>query len=273
MFGCIMSWDFTTIGETDFYTNGYTDSATHVLIINENDASNIPSFLITVLDEQMDKVGYVTSKHALTQPHRVLDDECPMWPILRHGNTLFVVINSPPTVSSQLGAQRNEWLFNYPPARDIAMFFKDYEHLGVLTTFALNRLFNDKRAQDLGDSCVRIDANDLGTEDVPHTLQPIWAWLSPQIHALLSEEGESSIFIMPSEETNNEKGGIEVKPALFDEMVKLLREHGFDLPEGVAKEAQDTYIGMSSEAMMRIQELMSQVEFDDGNKSVGGMYQ
>ena len=271
MFGYNMAWDFTTLGETDFYTNGFTDSATHVLIINENNASNIPSFLITVFEEAMDKVGYITSKHALTTPHRVLNDECPMWPIFRNENTLFVFVNSPPTVSSQLGAQRNEWLFNYPPARDIAQYFKNSEHLAVLTTFALNRLFNDEKQQDLGSACVKVDAHDLGTDDAPHSLQPIWSWLPPHIHSMVSE-GESSIFIMPSEETTGKGNRIKIKPALFAEMTKLLRENGFDIPEGIAEDAQDTYIGMSSQAMMRIKELVNQVEFDDNGPS-GGMYQ
>lgn len=266
------SWNFATIGETDFYTDDIVESATHLLIINSNAPSNLPSILGVELaraEKEGSRVGYVTSKHVLTRPHRVLNELNPMWPLFQYKETLILIINSPPTISSNPSAHRNEWLFNYPPARDIVMRFKNLKRIGTLSTFALNRLYTEP--SPMPEQCEKVDGSQLGTDDAQDTLQSIWSWLPVEIGSRLGIP--STIYLMPSEEAveglsvedmsygalgkiTSSKKISPVQPAKFKEMCDMLRKDGFKIPPYSAKRAQDSYIGLSSEALERIKELI-----------------
>ena len=207
-------WDFSTVGETDFYLSPLIHTATHMLIINANSPSNLPALLgVELARAHLEhRVGYISSKHILTKPHRLLSESNPMWPIFQYKTTLIVMVNSPPVISNNSNAQRNEWLFNYPPARDIAMRFKNLERIGTLSTYALNRLFIDPIA--LPKKCVVIRGEDLGkeTDETLETLQSIWSWLTPQIAHLLGVK--ASIYLMPPETSKNDgRNKATVEPA------------------------------------------------------------
>jgi len=268
--GVIMAWGLTTLNETDFYVDeSILSEITHVLLVNTEGASSLPQMLVASAVMGEEPVGYITSKHALVEPHRTLDETTTMWPIFRKGLTLFVCVNALPVISHAHSAQRNEWLFNYPPARDIAAYFKWAAHFGILTTYALNRLF-DTTPPDF--PAMRVDARKMGTDEAPQSLQSIWGWLPAHLFTLMSDE-PSSIFIMPSETaTATSREAITIDPADFETMCDLLRESGFSIPQETAKMAEDSYNGISSEAIERVKELMGSHEktIDRGS---GGMYQ
>ena len=271
------AWDFTTTGETDFYLSPDITDATHMLIINGNAPSNLPAILgleLGCVEDDKNRVGFVTSKHVLTKPHRVLAEGNPMWPIFKYKTTLILMVNAPPTISSQVNAHRNEWLFNYPPARDIVMRFAHLERIGTLTTYALNRLFTDNAP--MPKHCAKVKGCELGEADSLETLQSIWSWLPVQISELTGQK--NGIYLMPSEEAINDVKDFMINdkapiiPAKFEEVCALLRKDGYKIPRGAAKRAQDSYIGLSSEALERIKELIGSQQ-DDIIDNTGGMFQ
>lgn len=265
-------YNFNTIGETDFYTKDIVETATHLLIINTNDSSNIPTLLgveLAQAEKEISRVGYITSKHVLTKPHRLLAEQNPMWPIFQYKQTLIAMINSPPVISNSGNAQRNEWLFNYPPARDIVMRFAHLERIGTLTTFALNRLFVEP--MPLPNECAVVRGEELGGEDCVETLQALWSWLSPQIAHLIGID--AAIYIMPPEKTDSYiNDTIQVEPALFKEMTDILRKDGYKIPRGVAKRAQKLYSEFTSEALERVKELVGATQ-ENQIADTGAMFQ
>lgn len=247
-----MAMECATVNETDFYTEKQgMKGVTHLLLVNGEGASTLPSILFACAVKDTEPIGYITSKHSFVQPHRMLNEIHTMWPVFRVGTTAFVCVNSAPVISHAHGAQRNEWLFNYPPCRDIAANFSWVEHFGVLTTFALNRLF-EKQMPEYG--TMQVDARDMGTDEAPESLQDIWGWLPAHLYAMMSD-GDASVFIMPSEKMQ-EGTDLSMLPAHFAEMCKMLRDEGFTIPEGTETEAQSSYIGVASEAIQRVVELM-----------------
>lgn len=270
-----MAWELTTTGETDFILSDACMDATHILITNMDDASNLPQLLVEHITQQTNGEnqkpdGYITSKHAMTTPHRVLTERNKMWPVYLRENTLYVCVASPPTISPK--TNRNEWLFNYPPARDIAMHFKHAKHLSTLSTYALDSLFKEPLTPPNRD-CVFIPAEDFGSDSAPQTLQSIWAWVSPQVFSLCTDETESGAFIMRNEQPSNSES-FPIEPADFTHMCDLLREHGFSIPEGTALDAQGVYMGMASEALERINDLVNTAEIEKRkDRYSGGMFQ
>jgi len=268
------TWTFSTIGETDFYLAPEVEDATHLLIINSNAPSNLPALLgieLGCVEKDESRVGFVTSKHVLTKPHRILNENNPMWPLFKYKNTLILMVNAPPTISTQLGAHRNEWLFNYPPARDIVMRFADLKRVGTLTTYALNRLFT--KPSPMPKECVAVREHELGEKETTETLQSIWSWLPVALRQITGKKG--SLYIMPSEETHTGadlKSKTVVEPAKFDEICNLLRADGYKIPRGAAKRAQDSYIGLSSDALERIKELIG-AHHEENLNDTGAMFQ
>lgn len=266
-----MASTYGTVNETDFYfQDGSLEGVTHVLLINNESASTLPSLLVSHAVLDTEPVGYITSKHAFVKPHRILDEVHTMWPVFRVGTTAFVCVNSIPVISNTHSAQRNEWLFSYPPCRDIADHFSWVDNFAVLTTFALNRLFSEKSDANEQKS-IRVDVRDLGTESAPDSLQAIWGWLPAHLYSMMCD-GKASIFIMPAESVEGDKKKPTMKPARFKEMCALLREHGFSIHENAGSDAQESYIGITSEALERVQELMgSQPRREESHN--GGMFQ
>jgi len=273
--GYNMAWRLTTTGETDFILSEACMDATHILITNMDDSSNLPELLVEhIIKDRHGETGkpdgYITSKHAMTAPHRVLNEKNNMWPVYLRDNTLYICVASPPTVSPK--TNRNEWLFNYPPARDIAMHFKHAEHLSTLSTFALDSLFKDPPSEP-NTECVFVSADEFGTDDAPQTLQAVWAWASPQVFSLCTDETESGAFIMRNEQPSN-SDSFPIEPADFQNMCDLLREHGFSILHGTADDAQSVYMGMASEALERINDLVDSAELEKRKQRYsGGMFQ
>lgn len=266
-------YSFSTIGETDFYLKDEAMDATHLLIININAPSNLPTILGAEIAQPTKEgriVGYMTSKHVLTTPHRVLSESNPMWTIFKYENTLLVMVDSPPSISNNPNVNRNEWLFNYPPARDIVMRFAHLERIGALSTYALNRLFTEQKP--LPKRCAVVQGSDFGEEQKEESLQSIWSWLPVQIAHLIGVD--SALYLMPPEVAkgrhNDER--VEIEPACFDEMVKLLRKDGFKIPRGAAKKAQGIYTGLTTEAIERIKELLG-AQQQETVSNTGAMYQ
>ena len=81
---------------------------------------------------------------------------------------------------------------------------------------------------------------------------------------------------MPSEETHNDLKDLSSKtvvaPAKFDEICNLLRADGYKIPRGASKRAQDSYIGLSSEALERIKELIG-AHHEENLNDTGAMFQ
>lgn len=261
----------TCYGETDFIIkSGSVEGATHALVINLSGPSNLPAYMLAAFRDDMEGVGHIVSKHTLTQPHRVLCEGPPTWPILRHGDTLFFVVNSPPVISNNPANHRNEWLFNYPPARDIVLFLMEHEltHCATLSTWALNNLFTEGTDEDT-DSCAYVPVGDWSDDDAPESLQDLWAWVTPALFESLTD-GEGGIFIMPCEQMEP-KEKRSVVPALFPEMSDLLRSHGFSIPEKTEDVAKGLYEDAVDEAMQRVAEIMGSQRVKE-NQGVGGMF-
>lgn len=264
------------ISETDFFIKeDLMDGATHALIVNVSGASNLPSYLLASFRDSMKTVGHMSSKHSLTQPHRVLCESPPTWPILRYENTLFIIVNGPAVITNKAAAQRNEWLFNYPPARDIALFLMEHMEKGkcaTLSTWALNSLFTEGAEEDT-DSCAYVPVSDWSTDDAPASLQDLWSWVPPALYESLTD-GEGGIFIMPAESTSSSSTEARpvLTPALFPEITDLLRSKGFDIPEEAEAEAKVLYEDAVEEAMERIREIMGAMPVKEKNEGVGGMF-
>lgn len=270
-------YEFSTVGETDFYMSERAKGATHLLIVNLNAPSNLPTILGAEIaqptkgDDRI--VGYMSSKHILTTPHRVLTDSNPMWTFFMHETTLIVMVDSPPVISNNPAANRNEWLFNYPPARDIVMRFAHLERIGTLSTFALNRLFTKK--EPLPKKCAVVRGKKLGKACTKNeTLQSIWSWLPVQIAQMVGVE--SALYLMPPEITKgsgfNDEVGVRIEEAEFESIVRLLRKDGFKIPRGAAQKAQGIYTGLTTEALERIKELLG-AQQQDSLSNTGAMYQ
>jgi len=266
-------YSFSTVGETDFYLTDEAMDATHMLIVNLNAPSNLPTILGAEIAQPSkgNIVGYMTSKHILTTPHRVMTESNPMWTIFKHENTLCVMVDSPPVISNSPNANRNEWLFNYPPARDIVMRFAHLERIGSLSTFALNRLFTEPKA--LPTKCAVIRGVDFGGDKAQETLQSIWSWLPVQVAHLIGVD--SALYLMPPEvaKGRNIDKNVEIEPACFDEMVKLLRKDGYKIPRGASQKAQGIYTGLTTEALERIKELLGAQQQETVSSNTGAMYQ
>jgi hypothetical protein len=265
------SYMFSTVGETDFYIKPECLTATHLLIINGQSPSNLPSILGIelgrVIHEEA-KVGFITSKHVLTKPHRILNEGNPMWSIFRYKDTLVVIINAPPIVSRQMAVQRNEWLFNYPPIRDIVMRFRNVKKIGTLTTFALNRLYIEDTT--FPDECVKIKGAELGQEETIDALQDMWSWLPVEIGTMMGID--SAMYVMPPE-TAKATNAKQILPAKFKEMCDMLRKDGFAIPPYSAKRAQDTYTELTSEALEAIKELIGAKIEESKISNAGVMFQ
>lgn len=266
-------WIFSTTGETDFYMSEQAmREATHLLIINTHASSNLPSILgieLGQVESEESRVGFISSKHILSKPHRLLGELNPMWPIFKYKTTLIAMVNSPPTISNNKGAWQNEWLFNYPPARDIVMHFDHLERIGTLSTFALNRLFTEPIP--LPTECAVVRGEELGTDDAPESLQSVWGWLSVQVAHMVGID--SAIYLMPPEQAQTDGGESSVMiPAKFREMCDLLRKDGYKIPRGTYNRAQKIYTEFTSEALERVKELIGATHEKTSNDT-GAMFQ
>lgn len=249
------------------------EGAKRALLVNLSGPSNLPAYLLAAFRSDMENVGHVVSKHTLTQPHRVLCDGPPTWPIVRYGDTLFIIVNSPPVISNNPSNQRNEWLFNYPPARDVALFLMehDIEKCATLTTWALNNLFNEDVGEDT-DTSIYVPVSKWSSDAAPASMQDLWAWVTPALFESLTD-GEGGIFIMPCEQAADGKSVKPVMlPAHFPEVADLMREHGFDLPDDAEEVAKGLYEDAVDEAMQRIGEIMGSQRVKETNAGVGGMF-
>ena len=262
----------TCYGETDFIVSDEgVEGATHALIVNLSGPSNLPAYLLAAFRDDMENVGQVVSKHTLTQPHRVLCEGRPTWPVLRYGDTLFIIVNSPSVISNNPANQRNEWLFNYPPARDIALFLMENEvkHCATLTTWALNNLFTEEDTEDT-ETCIYSPSVDWSGDDAPASLQDLWAWVTPSLFESLTE-GSGGAFIMPCERADGGTVTPKIQPALFPEIADMMRAKGFEIPEGAEDEAKSLYDDAVEEAMERIADLMGAKRVKESS-GVGGMF-
>ena len=207
-----------------------------MLIVNLNAPSNLPTILGSEIAQPTkgNIVGYMTSKHILTTPHRVMTESNPMWTIFKYENTLCLMVDSPPVISNSANANRNEWLFNYPPARDIVMRFSHLERIGapihIRTEPPLHR--TETTADKVRSDSWRMN---FGDEKAQESLQSIWSWLPVQVAHLIGID--SALYVMPPEvaKGRNIDKNVEIEPACFDEMVKLLRKDGYKYREGLQK--------------------------------------
>lgn len=270
-----MTGRLETYGETDFIVidEKSLSKGKKVLLVNSMAASNIPYLLMraTIKDDLKNPIGYVLSKHTGSQPHAVLSDFQFGWPMFRYKDIIFIDIRSNTLVSHDLRQQKNEWLFNYPPARDIANWFAGRTHIeqfANLTTWALNPLFKTPVEADTSKS-ICIEGKALRTNNAPESLQSLWGWLPTYIYSLIGN-GDSTLFIVPSETnpTGTERYQEPEIDTYLEEAVALLRENGFNIPFRVIRDG----IGLYNSILSDVSEALSNVA-EQRNEGQGVMFQ
>jgi hypothetical protein len=260
-----------TINETDFiWFDGVPKGVTHALLYDAVGADHIPAVVGSSIVEDKDPIGYMTSKHIHTSPHTFLDVGFTGWPIYRKGNTLVVEVLTPAHISKDLGQQKNAWLFNYPPARDVAKMLTDIGigTFHVLTTAA----FDDMMGKEV-QGVVTVKAEEIGKDETHSSLQPLWGWL-PAFMFSVEKEGGNILIIPPH--------GARMTPMDYEvteirEALGILKRAGYDT-RGSVRRSKKIYGEASKEASKAAKhanEVIARMKAEGKkNKSnMGGMFQ
>lgn len=262
-----------TYKETDFiWLDGEPQGITHAILYDAVGSHHIPAVVGASLVEDNEPIGFISSKHIFAPPHTYTDAGFRGWAIFRRGNTLIIEIITPAHISKDMGEQKNAWLFNYPPARDIAGMLVDIgvERFVVLTSDIFDRSIDSETTSE---ECIEIIAEEIGKEETHSSLQTLWGWLPAFMFGV--EKKGASILIIPSSENFSKLPKFEkteIRSALG-----LLKRWGFDTL-GSSKKAKDIYEKASSEnaeAMRSASEVIAKMKAKTKkeNRGLGGMFQ
>ena len=261
--------EIDTINETDFiWFDGAPQGITHAILYDAVGADHIPAVIGASIVENKDPVGYMTSKHIHSSPHTFLDVGFTGWPIYRKGNTLIVEVLTPAHISRDISQQKNAWLFNYPPARDVAAMLVD---LGVQTFCVLTSSAFDDMMGNEQEGIVEVKAEKIGLDDSHSSLQPLWGWL-PAFLFSVEAEGASILILPPhgAKSTPREYAKTALRDALG-----ILTRRGPDTT-GALPRSKKLYSQASEEATQAAKhanEVIARMKAETKKNNMGGMFQ
>ena len=248
-----------TIGETDFiWFDDVPEGITHALLFDAVGADHMPGVVAASLVEDTQPIGHITSKHVHSVPHTLLKERGFVgWSVFRVGHALIIEISTPARLSDDVGQQKNAWLFNYPPARDIARMLAD---LGVETFTTLTTSLFDEHilSKEVADGVRIIPASQIGNGDEDDdTLQPLWGWLPAFVFERI--KGGAEIMLMPAHGPS-----VQAKPleeTSFEVTLEALKDCGFPT-QGAIERGKNLYEMASydaAEAAKMANEVMSKL--------------
>ncbi len=190
--------EVVTINETDFiWMDGKPKGITHAVLFDAIGSDHIPAVVGGSLVKDSQPIGYMSSKHIASSPHTLIGSlGFTGWPIFYGPNkkTIVIEVLTPAHISRDMSAQKNAWLFNYPPARDVARMLNDLgcKSFCVLTSDA----FDVREGKGLDEPYI-VKGEDIGKDDLEHeSLQTLWGWLPAFMFAV--EKVGAVVMIVPS---------------------------------------------------------------------------
>ena len=241
--------EVVTINETDFiWMNGVPEGIEKAILFDAVGSDHVPAVVGASFasDESVEEpVGYMTSKHISSSPHTMLSSGFTGWPIYYGPDkkTLVIEVLTPAHISKDMGAQKNAWLFNYPPARDVAHMLVTIgcENFCVLTSDAFDVL----RGEHTGSICV-VKGEDIGRQETLETdsLQTLWGWLPAFMFAV--EKKGAHVMVIPSHGQSFEPKSY--GETFITEAIRELKLMGFNT-NGCHKRAKELYERASSESV------------------------
>jgi hypothetical protein len=259
-----------TINETDFiWFEGKPEGITHAILYDAVGADHIPAVVGASLVADKEPIGYMTSKHIHSSPHTFLDVGFTGWPIYRHGHTLIVEVLTPAHISKDISQQKNAWLFNYPPARDIAKMLLE---LGPQQFFVLTSGAFDDMLGDAHEVPVLISSSEIGEEETMSSLQPLWGWLPAFMYGVESDS-EAYVFVIPPHGPRPEP--LSYEDSHIRESIGILKQWGFDT-KGALTRSKKIYSEASKEASKAAKhanEVIARMKVEEKKGSMGGMFQ
>jgi hypothetical protein len=265
--------EIVTVNETDFiWSNGIPKGIKRAILFDAVGSDHIPAVVGSSLVKKVEPVGYMTSKHIPSSPHTMLSFGFTGWPIY-YGNdeeTLVIEILTPAHISTDSGAQKNAWLFNYPPARDVAVML---DNIGCETFCLLTSDAFDVRNGEGLEKPALVKGEDIGNKEISRdSLQTLWGWLPAFVFSQIKGKG-ASVLIIPS---HGQK--MEVTPfqeTHINATIDILKNLGFKI-EGCKKRAKDIYAKASSDtveaAKMADEVITKMLNKTRASKYEGGMF-
>jgi len=234
-----------TINETDFiWMNGKPKGITHAILFDAVGSDHVPAVVGASFVGNLEPIGYMSSKHIASSPHTLMSLGFTGWPIYYGPDkkTLVIEVLTPAHISRDMSAQKNAWLFNYPPARDVARMLNDLgcELFSIMTSDAF-----DVREGKGFEKPVCVKGEDIGREDLDlESLQTLWGWLPAFMFAV--ENKGSNVLIIPSHGHTMESK--DFADTHVKEAIKMLKDMGYNTT-GCLKRAKDLYQKASSETI------------------------
>jgi hypothetical protein len=261
--------EIITVNETDFiWMSGIPKGINKAILFDAVGSDHIPAVVGSSLVKDAEPIGYMTSKHIPSSPHTMLSYGFTGWPIY-YGNdksTLLIEVLTPAHISTDGAAQKNAWLFNYPPARDVAVMLNNIgcEKFMILTSDA----FDMRNGHGFAEPHI-VEGEEIGAGDILDidSLQTLWGWLPAFIFATLREGAK--ILIIPSHgQTMESKVYTDTH---INESLDILKKEGFNIT-GSKKRAKDIYAKASSETLEAVK-LADEVMTKMLNKSRASKYE
>ena len=231
--------DIKTINETDFlWVDGEPKGISKAVLYDCVGTDHLPAVVGASLVQDDTPIGYITSKHVASSPHTILSVGFTGWPIYRNGDTLLIEILTPAHISENPSDQKNAWLFNYPPARDVVQCLSD---LGVDNFLTLTSTAFDASPSD---AVVCVKGEEIGTSLAPEAVQPLWGWFPAFLYTLLNEVG-ANILLIPAHGARQVQA--EFDDTAIEDAIEQVGKLGFNT-ENALERAKSLYGKASSEA-------------------------
>lgn len=235
-----------TINETDFiWMNGKPKGITHAVLFDAVGSDHIPAVVGASLVKDLQPIGYMSSKHIASSPHTLISSlGFTGWPIYYGPDkkTIVIEVLTPAHISRDMSAQKNAWLFNYPPARDVARMLNDLgcKSFCVLTSDA----FDIREGKGLEEPYI-VKGEEIGSDELGiESLQTLWGWLPAFMFAI--ESKGSTVMVIPSHGHTMESK--DFSDTHIKNSLEALKEIGFNC-SGSLKRAKDLYHKASSDTI------------------------
>ena len=227
--------------------NGRPEGIENAILFDAVGSDHVPAVVgasFASEDSVCEPVGYMSSKHITSCPHTMLSGGFTGWPIYYGPDkkTLIIEVLTPAHISRDLGAQKNAWLFNYPPARDIAKMLVGLgcELFCVLTSDAFDVQMGNHR-----DNVYTVKGELIGDVGLQtDSLQTLWGWLPAFMFAV--ERKGSHVMVIPSHGQQVEQKAY--KDPSISEAISVLKGLGFNT-KGCISRAKELYERASSESV------------------------
>ena len=248
--------EIQTIKETDFlWVDEIPQGVKKAVLYDCIGTDMIPAVVgSSLIEDEQKPIGYISSKHIHASPHTLTDVGFTGWCIFRTGDTIIIEIMTPAHLSNDPREQKNAWLFNYPPARDIAEMLRE---IGVTHFYNLtSSAFNTMAEMEMDETMHIIEAEDIGDDDTHRTLQPLWGWLPSWIFGKVLG-GQSKVVSIPPAHIQTNK--IPFEDTGIPEALNYLVGEGIAFNGNLIERAMRLYTDASSENMKTSKEALEMI--------------